>query len=112
MVDLVARVVTLDSRKRRLGLVMNAHPEELAEIGQHFVRESHCLLLEADIWGNSLSALPQHPRVTVSLKESMVFAVRDDMLMVVRGLHLQIHGGHLHSCRCECSSEVFRDLPD
>jgi hypothetical protein len=66
MVDLVARVVTLDSRKRRLGLVMSGHPEELVEIGQHFVRESHCLLLEADIWGNSLSALPQHTRVTVS----------------------------------------------
>lgn len=66
MVDLVARVVTLDSRKRRLGIVMSGHPEEMVEIGQHFVRESHCLLLEADIWGNSLSALPQHSRVTVS----------------------------------------------
>lgn len=66
MVELVARVVTLDSRKRRLGIVMSDHPEEMMVIGQHFIRESHCLLLEADIWGNSLSALPQHHRVTVS----------------------------------------------
>ncbi|KAI9637142.1 fungal-specific transcription factor domain-containing protein [Dioszegia hungarica] len=64
MVELVARVVTLDSRKRRLGIVMSDHPEEMMVIGQHFIRESHCLLLEADIWGNSLSALPQHHRVT------------------------------------------------
>lgn len=75
-VDLVARVVTLDSRKRRLGIVMSDHQDEMMAIGQHFVREAHCLLLEADIWGNSLCALPQHPRVTVSVPIAELTLVR------------------------------------
>lgn len=80
MVDLVARVshtiigichthlqiCVLDSHKTRLGISLKGHPDELWDAGQHFIRESHCLLLELDIWGNSLNALPQHFRVTVS----------------------------------------------
>jgi hypothetical protein len=95
MVELVARVITLDSRKRRLGIVMSDHPDEMMVIGQHFVRESHCLLLEADIWGNSLSALPQHHRVTVSTRLAK--------LRAVRRLHLQVHDGRDHFGRCEFS---------
>ncbi|OCF59004.1 hypothetical protein L486_03502 [Kwoniella mangroviensis CBS 10435] len=64
MVDLVARITVLDSQKRRLGLSLKGDSEEMWDVGQHFERESHCLLLELDIWGNSLNALPQHVRVT------------------------------------------------
>ncbi|AFR97193.2 hypothetical protein C343_05329 [Cryptococcus neoformans C23] len=64
MVDLVARIAVLDSQKRRLGVTLQGGIEEMWDIAQHFERESHCLLLELDIWGNSLNALPQHVRVT------------------------------------------------
>ncbi|WWC59260.1 uncharacterized protein I303_101810 [Kwoniella dejecticola CBS 10117] len=64
MVDLVARIAVLDSQKRRLGLSLKGDSDEMWDVGQHFERESHCLLLELDIWGNSLNALPQHVRVT------------------------------------------------
>ncbi|WVW78653.1 hypothetical protein I302_100613 [Kwoniella bestiolae CBS 10118] len=64
MVDLVARIAVLDSQKRRLGLSLRGDIDEMWDVGQHFERESHCLLLELDIWGNSLNALPQHVRVT------------------------------------------------
>ncbi|WWC67750.1 uncharacterized protein I206_101662 [Kwoniella pini CBS 10737] len=64
MVDLVARIAVLDSQKRRLGLSLKGGSDEMWDVGQHFERESHCLLLELDIWGNSLNALPQHVRVT------------------------------------------------
>ncbi|WWC87118.1 uncharacterized protein L201_002004 [Kwoniella dendrophila CBS 6074] len=64
MVDLVARIAVLDSQKRRIGLIMKSGSDEMWDVGQHFERESHCLLLELDIWGNSLNALPQHVRVT------------------------------------------------
>ncbi|WRT64943.1 uncharacterized protein IL334_001883 [Kwoniella shivajii] len=64
MVDLVARIAVLDSQKRRLGLSLKGDSDEMWDVGQYFERESHCLLLELDIWGNSLNALPQHVRVT------------------------------------------------
>ncbi|OCF32134.1 hypothetical protein I316_06290 [Kwoniella heveanensis BCC8398] len=64
MVDLVARIAVLDSQKRRLDVTLKGGSEEMCDIAQHFERESHCLLLELDIWGNSLNALPQHVRVT------------------------------------------------
>ncbi|KAK8846872.1 hypothetical protein IAR55_005962 [Kwoniella newhampshirensis] len=64
MVDLVARIAVLDSQKRRLGVNLQGGSEEMWDVAQHFERESHCLLLELDIWGNSLNALPQHVRVT------------------------------------------------
>ncbi|WVQ99110.1 hypothetical protein IAU59_006242 [Kwoniella sp. CBS 9459] len=64
MVDLVARIAVLDSQKRRLDVTLQGKSEEMCDIAQHFERESHCLLLELDIWGNSLNALPQHVRVT------------------------------------------------
>ncbi|GFZ52220.1 hypothetical protein JCM24511_09993 [Saitozyma sp. JCM 24511] len=64
MVDLVARVAVLDTHKRRLGISLKSESAEMTEITQHFQRESQCLLLELDIWGNSLNALPQHARVT------------------------------------------------
>ncbi|WWD22184.1 hypothetical protein CI109_106675 [Kwoniella shandongensis] len=64
MVDLVARIAMLDSQKRRLGVTLQGGSEEMWDVAQHFERESHCLLLELDIWGNSLNALPQHIRVT------------------------------------------------
>ncbi|WVR07883.1 hypothetical protein IAU60_004926 [Kwoniella sp. DSM 27419] len=57
MVDLVAR-------KRRLDVRLDGGSQEMWDVAQHFERESHCLLLELDIWGNSLNALPQHVRVT------------------------------------------------
>lgn len=56
----------LDTHKRRLGISLKSESAEMTEITQHFQRESQCLLLELDIWGNSLNALPQHARVTVS----------------------------------------------
>ncbi|WVQ84847.1 hypothetical protein IAT38_007004 [Cryptococcus sp. DSM 104549] len=64
MVDLVARIAGLDSQKRRLGVSLKGGSDEMWDVAQHFERESHCLLLELDIWGNSLNALPQHVRVT------------------------------------------------
>ncbi|RSH82889.1 hypothetical protein EHS25_005879 [Saitozyma podzolica] len=64
MVDLVARIAVLDTHKRRLGISLKSESAEMTEITQHFQRESQCLLLELDIWGNSLNALPQHARVT------------------------------------------------
>lgn len=36
------------------------------DVGQYIYRECQNLLFELDILGNSLSALPQHVRVTVS----------------------------------------------
>lgn len=56
----------LDSQKRRLGISLKGQNAEMMEITQHLVRESQRLLLALDEWGNSLNALPQHPRVTVS----------------------------------------------
>ena len=91
------QICVLDSHKRRLGISLKGHPDELWDAGQHFIRESHCLLLELDIWGNSLSALPQHFRVTVSaMSRSSV-----QTLTSVRRLHLQIHGCRLHPWRGE-----------
>ncbi len=63
-------MTVLDSRKRRLGISLKADVPEMWDIGQHFIRESHCLLLELDIWGNSLSALPQHVRVSASVSDA------------------------------------------
>lgn len=42
----------------------------MIDLCQHFVAESHTLLLEADLWGVSLSSLPQNVRVTVSTQSS------------------------------------------
>ncbi|ODN79823.1 hypothetical protein, variant [Cryptococcus amylolentus CBS 6039] len=64
MVDLMARIVSVDSQKRRLGVSLSHQTREMWEVTQHFEREAHCLLLELDIWGNSLNALPQNARVT------------------------------------------------
>ena len=62
----MAQVATLDARKRRLGIVINGPNRDMIDLCQHFVHESHTLLLEADLWGVSLSCLPQNARVTVS----------------------------------------------
>ncbi|TYJ55671.1 hypothetical protein B9479_003574 [Cryptococcus floricola] len=64
MVDLMARIVSVDSQKRRLGVSLSHQTREMWEVTQHFESEAHCLLLELDIWGNSLNALPQNARVT------------------------------------------------
>lgn len=69
------------------------------DVAQHFERESHCLLLELDIWGNSLNALPQHVRVTVGFAYLLDYVSKliYDQLKV-RRLYLQVHGGRFYSC--------------
>ncbi|KAK4689735.1 hypothetical protein P7C73_g392, partial [Tremellales sp. Uapishka_1] len=59
------QVASLDSQKRRLGISLAGHPDEMWDVGQHFRRECDCLLLELDIWGSSLSSRPQHVRVSI-----------------------------------------------
>ena|SRR6478752_4334401 len=56
----------LDSRKRRLRISLKGDSDELRAIHQYFRREAECLLMELNVWCNSLSALAQHVRVAVS----------------------------------------------
>lgn len=65
MVELVARITSLDARKRRIGLSLRSYPEEMEDVVDLFRQDSETLLLELEIWGSSLSALPQNARVTV-----------------------------------------------
>ncbi|ORY27915.1 hypothetical protein BCR39DRAFT_506093 [Naematelia encephala] len=68
-VDLVSRIATLYSRKRRLGLSLKTDSTStwrrkvMSGVSDHLVTEATLFLTELDIWGNSLRCLPQHPRV-------------------------------------------------
>ncbi|ORX39448.1 fungal-specific transcription factor domain-domain-containing protein [Kockovaella imperatae] len=64
MVDLIARIALLDSRKQRLGLSMKSPAKELRDAADQVHRDCQTFLKELDIWGINLCAIPNHPRVT------------------------------------------------
>lgn len=64
MLDLMARIVTLRSRKMRLGAALQNDSREGRSLKGHFAREAEALLVELDVWGSSLPNIPQHYRVT------------------------------------------------
>jgi hypothetical protein len=63
----VLQITVLDSRKRRLRISLKGNSDELRAIHQYFRREAEGLLMELNVWCNSLSALAQHVRVAVRL---------------------------------------------
>lgn len=64
MLDLMARIVTLRSRKMRLRAALQHDSREGRSLKGHFAREAEALLVELDVWGSSLPNIPQHYRVT------------------------------------------------
>jgi hypothetical protein len=60
------QVVTLDAQKLRLGIDFNTPTSGLNKVEEFMRRQAEGLLLELDVWCNSLSSSAQHSRVTVS----------------------------------------------
>ena len=92
--QLTVQIAALDSRKRRLEINLARNPEEMNDVGQYIYRECQNLLFELDILGNSLSALPQHVRVTVSKVQATISPrIRADQ--AVWRLYLQVHSSRI-----------------